>query len=131
MRKSAVTSTFITLSAFSLLAFGSQAEGSSLAPDGVAISTHRADGGIGLAEEARDAIKRIRFTMPDAGYVSLNIYNEQGQVVRQLLAAEPFAKGKHVATWDGLDNPYRVPSGPKTIPLISSSPTPAGFTLVP
>ncbi len=54
MRKSAVTSTFIALSAFSLLAFGSEAEGAGLAPDGIAISTHRADGGdhgFGVAPE--------------------------------------------------------------------------------
>ena len=48
MRKNAVTSRFITLSALSLLAFCTQAEGSSLAPDGIAISTHRAGGGDGM-----------------------------------------------------------------------------------
>jgi len=54
MRKNAVTSTFIALSVLSLLAFCTQAEGSSLAPDGIAISTHRASGGdhgFGVAPE--------------------------------------------------------------------------------
>jgi hypothetical protein len=53
----------------------------------------------------------IRFTMPEDGYVSLNILNEQGQIVRQLLACEPFPKGEQVVAWDGLDNPYMIPSG--------------------
>jgi len=53
----------------------------------------------------RDAIKRIRFTMPEDGYVSLNIYNEQGQAVRQLLAAEPIEQGEHTVAWDGLTTP--------------------------
>jgi len=54
MRKTALASAFIALSAFSLLAFCIQAEGSSLAPDGIAISTHRAGGGdhgFGVAPE--------------------------------------------------------------------------------
>ncbi len=49
-----VTSRFIAISAFSLLALCSQAEGAGLAPDGIAISTHRADGGdhgFGVAPE--------------------------------------------------------------------------------
>ena len=54
MRKTALASAFIALSAFSLLAFCIPAEGSSLAPDGIAISTHRAGGGdhgFGVAPE--------------------------------------------------------------------------------
>ena len=49
-----VTSRFIALSVLSLLAFCSQTEAASLAPDGIAISTHRADGGdhgFGVAPE--------------------------------------------------------------------------------
>ena len=70
-----------------------------------------ATGGICAAEEHRDAIKSIRFTMPEDGYVSLNILNDQGQIVRQLLGCEPFPKGEQVVAWDGLDNPYMIPSG--------------------
>ena len=54
MHTTAVTSTFIALSAFFLLALCGRAEASSLAPDGIAISTHRAgggDGGFGVAPE--------------------------------------------------------------------------------
>lgn len=46
--------------------------------------------GICTAEQDRDAIKSIRFTMPEDGYVSLNILDAEGQIVRQLLACEPF-----------------------------------------
>lgn len=65
-----------------------------------------AAGGICTAEQDRDAIKSIRFTMPEDGYVSLNIFNSQGQVVRQLLACESFPKGKQVVAWDALNNPH-------------------------
>ena len=45
---------FLTLAAVCLAAFCSRAEGASLAPDGIALSTHRAgggDGGFGVARE--------------------------------------------------------------------------------
>ena len=70
-----------------------------------------ATGGICAAEQDRDAGTSIRFTMPEDGYVSLNILNDQGQIVRQLLGCEPFPKGEQVVAWDGLDNPYMIPSG--------------------
>ncbi len=60
-----------------------------------------AAGGICTAEQDQDAIKSISFTMPEDGYVSLNILNDQGQLVRQLLACEPFPKGERVVAWDG------------------------------
>ncbi|HUU11672.1 MAG TPA: hypothetical protein VM431_14190 [Phycisphaerae bacterium] len=46
--------------------------------------------------------KDIAFTMPEDGYVSLNILNADGQVVRQLLAAAFVTKGKRTVRWDGL-----------------------------
>jgi len=49
--------------------------------------------------------KPISFTMPMDGYVSLNIKNADGVVVRQLLTAEAMAKGKHEVKWDGLTTP--------------------------
>ncbi|MBA3936530.1 MAG: hypothetical protein H0X38_03635 [Planctomycetes bacterium] len=52
----------------------------------------------------------LPFTMPDDGYVSLNVRNAQGQVVRQLLNAAWFAKGANSVKWDGLTNTsYRRP----------------------
>lgn len=70
-----------------------------------------AAGGLCAAEQDRDAIESVRFTMPENGYVSLNILDSEGQVVRQLLACEPFPKGEQVVAWDGLGNPNMMPSG--------------------
>ncbi len=49
--------------------------------------------------------KPVSFTMPADGYLSLNIQNADGQVVRQLLNAAFFTKGKHTVNWDGLTTP--------------------------
>ncbi|MCX5669858.1 MAG: hypothetical protein NTU94_00860 [Planctomycetota bacterium] len=46
--------------------------------------------------------KDVKFTMPEDGYISLNIKNTDGQVVRQLLTAHFMAKGRHTVKWDGL-----------------------------
>ena len=62
----------------------------------------------------------IRFTMPEDGYVSLNIKEAEGKVVRQLLTANFMTQGEHEIKWDGLTNmSYRrpgevVPSGQYT-----------------
>lgn len=46
--------------------------------------------------------KDLKFTMPDDGFVSLNIYGADGTVARQLLNSTFVAKGAHVIKWDGL-----------------------------
>jgi hypothetical protein len=46
--------------------------------------------------------KDIAFTMPEDGYISLNIKNADGQVVRQLLTCTFMTKGRHTVKWDGL-----------------------------
>jgi len=57
--------------------------------------------------------KPIAFTMPQDGYVSLNIKIADGQVVRQLLACAFMAKGKHEVKWDGLATwSWTRPGGP-------------------
>ena len=48
--------------------------------------------------------KPIQFTMPEDGFISLNIKSADGTVVRQLLNAAPYTKGKHEVKWDGLTN---------------------------
>jgi len=48
--------------------------------------------------------KDVAFTMPEDGYISLNITNADGQVVRQLLTSNFMAKGRHTVKWDGLTN---------------------------
>jgi hypothetical protein len=44
----------------------------------------------------------IRFSIPDAGFVRLSIYNTIGQKVRELTAQE-MAPGTHAVVWDGKD----------------------------
>ena len=45
----------------------------------------------------------IPFTAPRDGRYSLALYDAEGRMVRTLLTGKPRAKGKHAATWDGLD----------------------------
>ena len=57
--------------------------------------------------------KTISFTVPANGYVSLNIKNAQGNVVRQLLNEAYYEKGSQEVKWDGLMTPsYKTPSTP-------------------
>ena len=44
----------------------------------------------------------IAFTLAEDGYISLNIKNSAGVVVRQLLTTAFFTKGSHEVKWDGL-----------------------------
>jgi len=45
----------------------------------------------------------IRFELPTAGPVSLNVYDAAGRLVRTL-ARESFTAGRYVRTWDGATN---------------------------
>jgi len=55
--------------------------------------------------------KAISFDVPADGYVSLNIKNAQGEVVRQLLNEAFYEKGKQEVKWDGLKTPrYKTPT---------------------
>ena len=66
----------------------------------------------GLYEEKkRDGFAKIKFAMPEDGYVSLNIKNSEGEVVRQLLNANFKTKGKHEVLWDGLTNTSHMEPG--------------------
>ncbi len=57
----------------------------------------------GLFEERKmEGFARIGLDLPEDGYVSLNIKNAAGQVVRHLLTANFLTKGKHELLWDGL-----------------------------
>jgi hypothetical protein len=51
-----------------------------------------------------DGIVKIPLSMPQPGYVSLNILNGEGRVVRQLLSSAFLDKGSHDVPWDGLTN---------------------------
>jgi len=54
--------------------------------------------------------KTISFNLPEGGYVSLNIKNSQGEVVRQLLTENYYEAGAHEVKWDGLTtSTYKTP----------------------
>jgi hypothetical protein len=57
--------------------------------------------------------KPLKFDMPFDGHVSLNLRDQDGMVVRQLLTDHPFAQGHHEVKWDGLPTPqFRTPGQP-------------------
>ena len=46
----------------------------------------------------------VRFTLPEAGFVTLVIDDANGRRVRNLVSETPFPAGEHTAWWDGLDD---------------------------
>ena len=60
--------------------------------------------------------KPIAFTMPLDGYVSLNLYDAAGKVVRHLLTQAFFARGAQTVSWDGLTTPYVTAPGEPVAP---------------
>lgn len=57
--------------------------------------------------------KTITFTMPEDGFISLIIKNQEGATVRQLLNSAFYVKGKHDVKWDGLTTMnWRTPGSP-------------------
>ncbi len=57
--------------------------------------------------------KAITFDMPFSGYVSLNLVDPNGVVVRHLLNQDAREKGPVTVQWDGLTDPtYRTPGQP-------------------
>lgn len=68
--------------------------------------------GLVKSKEPKGFVK-IRFTLPEDGYVSLNIKDAEGKVVRQLLTCNFYPKGEHVVLWDGLTTMnWRTPGEP-------------------
>ncbi len=66
----------------------------------------------GLYETKRmEGFVRIPLELPEDGFVSLNIKNAQGQVVRQLLTANSMTRGRHEILWDGLTNMSHLKPG--------------------
>lgn len=66
----------------------------------------------GLFEAKKmEGFAKIDLDMPEDGYVSLNIKNAEGQVVRQLLTANFITKGTHELLWDGLTNMSHLKPG--------------------
>lgn len=46
----------------------------------------------------------IKFTLPEAGFVTLVIENDKGMRVRNLISETPFPAGQNTAWWDGTDD---------------------------
>ncbi len=66
-----------------------------------------------IQSRALVGFKPITITMPENGFVSLNICNDEGEVVRQLLNCEFVTKGEHTFEWDGLStSSFRTPGEP-------------------
>lgn len=54
----------------------------------------------------------IRYELKTAGFVSLNVYNEQGQIVREILHGAERSAGPQEERWDGLDEArQKLPPG--------------------
>ncbi|TWU08492.1 NHL repeat-containing protein [Stieleria varia] len=51
----------------------------------------------------------VRFTLPEAGLVTLVIDDHEGRRVRNLVSETPFPAGENVAWWDGSDDLLRDP----------------------
>ncbi len=51
----------------------------------------------------------VKFTLPEAGIVTLVIEDEQNRRVRNLVSETPFPAGENIAWWDGSDDLLRDP----------------------
>ncbi|HUT33209.1 MAG TPA: hypothetical protein VNE39_07010 [Planctomycetota bacterium] len=67
------------------------------------------DGGVLVADwtgviksRMPEGFKAIKLSLPEDGYVSLNLFAADGTVARQLLTSHFLAKGEHEVKWDGL-----------------------------
>lgn len=60
--------------------------------------------------------KPLTFTMPQDGYISLNLYAPDGTVARQLLNQAFYTKGEHTVQWDGLTTPNWTTPGQPVAP---------------
>ena len=58
-----------------------------------------------------EGFAKINLDLPEDGYVSLNIKNAEGRVVRHLLTANFLTKGKHELLWDGLTSMSHMQPG--------------------
>ena len=75
-----------------LASLGNQALEAALPP---VVATQRAP---------RELLIPVKFTLPEAGFVTLVIEDKDGKRVRNLVSETPFPKGANVAWWDGTDD---------------------------
>ena len=55
----------------------------------------------------------VKFTLPEAGVVTLVIEDKQNHRVRNLVSETPFPAGENIAWWDGSDDLLRDPEAAK------------------
>lgn len=55
----------------------------------------------------------VKFTLPQAGVVTLVIEDAKGQRIRNLVSETPFPAGENIAWWDGSDDLLRDPEAAK------------------
>lgn len=87
--------------------------------DGRTFPVHLADGlpvvdwtGLTVSHEPEGFLD-LRFSLEEEGYVSLNIFQADGTVARQLLTGHFYSQGNHEVRWDGLTTPSAgVPGQP-------------------
>ncbi|MGB8353319.1 MAG: sugar-binding protein [Chthoniobacteraceae bacterium] len=53
----------------------------------------------------------LAFQSPDKGFVSMGVYNDRGELIRNLLNASPAEAGKQTVAWDGTTN-LGLPAAP-------------------
>jgi len=66
----------------------------------------------------------IHFQTKHPGFVSLNILNAKGAIVRHLLAGAQFTAGDHTVAWDGAADP--APAQDAAAAVAAAAPLPAG-----
>ncbi len=55
----------------------------------------------------------VKFTLAEAGFVTLVIDDAEGKRVRNLISEEPFPAGENTVWWDGTDDLARDPDAPR------------------
>ena len=83
-----------------------------------------------LADEPRSSGLPVAFTLDKPGVVTLVVDDAQGNRVRNLIAETPFAAGKHVVEWDGLDDHVPVQVHAQPVFRFEGEPVPPGRYVV-
>ena len=79
------------------------AEKGNLKPHGKSMAAVAKAAREAAAQAAQAGATPIRFTIPKKAFVSVNIVDEKGAVVKELMGGEPHEAGEVTAYWDGRD----------------------------
>lgn len=74
------------------------------------------DWGALAAAAPAEGVVTVPLDLPEKGFVSLNLFDAEGRVARQLLTCEPLAAGRHEIPWDGLATPSHTRPGATVAP---------------